>query len=164
MNRFLLLLFAFYFTIPGQAQTGDIPEGSCGLLFTYDGSGNRIKREYVCNNGGASPGGRIMNTPIDSSEKKGDPIAVATLKGEIVFENIEALYPNPTTGTFTIRFMTPVENGTVFITDVTGKVLQRVIGNGYQLHFDLSGAAAGVYYVQIKTREGKTITKKVVKQ
>ena len=29
----------------------EIPVGSCGLLMTYDAAGNRIKREYYCNNG-----------------------------------------------------------------------------------------------------------------
>ena len=107
----------------------EIPVGSCGLLMTYDAAGNRIKREYYCNNGS----NRIAAPAVAQQEN-------AASAG---FEEVDALYPNPTTGRFYITFSKAIDNAIIQVLDVNGKVVQRVKGSGTRLKFDLSGQPGG---------------------
>ena len=81
----------------------------------------------------------------------------------IEFQYIDALYPNPTTGKFSITFSKELKNAKVFITDINGKVISSFKANGYKINFDLSAVASGVYFVRIDDA-GNVISKKVVKQ
>ncbi len=132
-----------------QSLAQEIPVGSCGLLMTYDAAGNRIKREYYCNNGSSR-----ITAPELAKEQE------AASAG---FEEVDALYPNPTTGKFYIRFSKPLDNSVIQILDVTGKVLQQLKGSGSRVELDLSARPGGTYFVLIKS-DGTVINKKVVKQ
>lgn len=79
------------------------------------------------------------------------------------FQQIEALYPNPTTSKFSVTFSKALNNTTIYVLDAAGKTIMTVKARGYKADFDLAGKAAGVYYVHIE-ENGKIITKKVVKQ
>lgn len=138
----LFLLFSL------QATAQEIPIGSCGLLMTYDAIGNRIKREYYCNNGS----NRISNPELVRQQE-------AASAG---FEEVDALYPNPTTGKFFITFSKAIDNATIQVVDVNGKTVQRVKGSGTRLEFDLSGQPGGTYFIIIRTGE-TVINKKVIK-
>lgn len=141
----LLILFSF---TAGFAQ--QIPVGSCGIVHIYDASGNRTKRIYFCNNGSDPYPQRAALTSLGN--------AVST-----EFEEVDALYPNPTTGKFVVTFSKALDNASVLIVDESGKIINRVNARGTKVDFDLSKQAAGVYYVRIE-QDGKTITKKVIKQ
>lgn len=143
----LILLFTGGFAI-GQT----IPPGSCGLLYTYDAAGNRTKQEYFCNNTSGPIDMRIAQTNA--------PTAVE--KEETGFAKVDALYPNPTTGRFTVRFAKDLNNTQILITDINGRIIQQVMGNGSMVEFDLSNQAAGVYYVVVRTGK-ESITQKVIK-
>lgn len=138
----LLLLFSL------QVTAQEIPSGSCGLLMTYDAAGNRIKREYYCNNGS----NRIANPELAKQEE-------AASAG---FEEVDALYPNPTTGKFYIAFSKAIDNATIQVLDVNGKVVQQVKGSGTRLEFDLSKQPSGTYFILIHTN-GVIINKKVIR-
>ncbi|MCO5238167.1 MAG: T9SS type A sorting domain-containing protein [Chitinophagaceae bacterium] len=131
-----------------QTFSQEIPSGSCGLLMTYDAAGNRIKREYYCNNSS----NRIANPELAKQQE-------AASAG---FEEVEALYPNPTTGKFYITFSKAIDNAAVQVVDVNGKTVQRVKGSGTRLEFDLSGQPGGTYFIIIRTGE-TVINKKVIK-
>ena len=124
-----------------------LPLGTCGIVNTYDASGNRLRRVYFCNNGQPYPTKAVKQEEGTTED----------------FQQIDALYPNPTTGTFFITFSKKLEKAKVMLTDINGKVLQQTTGNGYQLTFDLYGRANGVYFVRIEDN-GLIITKKVIKQ
>ena len=79
------------------------------------------------------------------------------------FQPVDALYPNPTTGVFFITFSKALANASIFITDNNGKTVKQYKSSGYKLTCDLSMLAAGIYFVRIE-ENGKTITKKVIKQ
>lgn len=143
--KILIPLFLF-FCLGTAAQ--EIPAGSCGLLMTYDAAGNRIKREYYCNNGS----NRISNPELAKQQE-------AAGAG---FEEVDALYPNPTTGKFYITFSKAIDNATVQIIDVNGKVVQRVRGSSTRLEFDLSSQPGGTYFIIIQTAR-TMINKKVIK-
>ncbi|HRN55945.1 MAG TPA: T9SS type A sorting domain-containing protein [Agriterribacter sp.] len=146
MIKYLLTIVITLFTLFSFAQ--EIPVGSCGLLMTYDAAGNRIKREYYCNNSS----NRISNPELAKQQE-------AANAG---FEEVDALYPNPTTGKFYITFSKAVDNATVQIVDANGKVVQRLKGSGTRLEFDLSSQPGGTYFIIIQTA-GTVINKKVIK-
>jgi len=63
MNKYITSLLLSFVTIAAFAQ--EIPSGSCGLLMTYDAAGNRIKKEYYCNNGS----NRIANPELAKQQE-----------------------------------------------------------------------------------------------
>lgn len=146
-NKILLLsVIALLSAFDGMAQ--QLPLGTCGIVCTYDAAGNRLKRVYFCNNG---------IDPYPTKTQKVPPHETTE------YQMVDALYPNPTTGKFSVTFSKPLQNANVGIFDNNGKVLARFKGNGNLIQFDLSLYAAGVYYIRVE-ENGKTISKKVVKQ
>ncbi len=144
-NKFILCAIILLFTFSGFAQ--QLPLNSCGIVHTYDASGNRLKRIYFCNNG-------VDPYPTRASQTN-------SVTEEI--QLIDALYPNPTSGKFSVIFSKPLENASVFVTDVNGKAVQQFKASGNKVDFNLSSEAAGTYFMKINDARN-TIMKKVVKQ
>ncbi|MFN8290802.1 MAG: T9SS type A sorting domain-containing protein [Chitinophagaceae bacterium] len=134
-------------SVSGFAQ--QLPIGSCGIVCTYDAAGNRLKRVYFCNNG-TDPYPRIQQQQ-------------ATEGQTTEYQPVDALYPNPTSGKFTVTFSKSLTDAAISIMDNNGKVVARFKASGYMVEFDLSPYAAGIYYIRIE-EDGKAISKKVVKQ
>jgi endo-1,4-beta-D-glucanase Y len=86
--------------------------------------------------------------------------ANATLKSETFqkdsFETI--LYPNPSSGNFTI--MAPVESE-IKIIDAQGKIVVDQKMNSNSIQLNLKNQATGTYIIQIK-KEGETVVKKLI--
>lgn len=146
MKKTVLLVFAIIIGLVSYAQ--QLPLGSCGIVCTYDASGNRLRRVYFCNNG---------VDPYPVRQKQEEVIALKE------FLLVEALYPNPTTGKFYVMFSRELKNAKVTLTDIHGKVIQQFFGSGHKLNFDLYGVANGVYMVRIEDND-LVVTKKVIKQ
>jgi hypothetical protein len=140
-RKLIVTTIILCFAITGFAQ--QLPWGACGIVNTYDSAGNRLKRVYFCNNG--------------------DPYPQKNQQEIMEFEMVDALYPNPTTGKFSITFSKPLQNASILVTDVNGKPIRQFKANGSKVDFDLSAVAAGVYFVRIQ-EENKIISKKVIKQ
>jgi hypothetical protein len=109
---------------------------------------HHTKRVYFCNNGSDPYPARKANQQTGISEE---------------FQYVDALYPNPTSGRFSITFSKSLKDAEVFLTDYNGRVIQQFRATGNKVDFDLSSVSAGVYFVRINDN-GNTITKKVVKQ
>lgn len=152
MKRKILFLIVGLVT-SALCYSQQLPVGTCGLVYTYDASGNRLKRMYFCNNGA---------DPYPTRKAPSD-IAIKPLQETEETQIVDALYPNPTTGLFFITFSKELKNAKVFLMDISGKVVQQMVGNGYKLSFDLSNFASGTYIVRIEDK-GLVITKKVIKQ
>ena len=136
-----------------SAFAQQIPVGSCGIVNIYDAAGNRTKRTYFCNNG---------SNPYPQ-RPAGESAIVATAAVSTDFHEVDALYPNPTSGKFTITFSNTLDNATIHLLDANGKAIKQVKTGGTKIEFDLSAQASGVYYIRIK-QDGKTLMKQVVKQ
>ncbi|MBW7893369.1 MAG: T9SS type A sorting domain-containing protein [Chitinophagaceae bacterium] len=145
LKKILTPILLFYSL---QLFSQEIPSGSCGLLMTYDAAGNRTKRQYYCNN---------SSNRISASELAKTEDAAST-----DFEEVDALYPNPTTGKFYITFSKAIDNAIIQVLDVNGKIVQQLKGNGTRLELDLSNQPSGTYFILIKSN-GKIINKKVLK-
>lgn len=148
---FLMILSMLF----GSGFAQQIPVGSCGIVNIYDAAGNRTKRTYFCNNG---------SNPYPQRAAPATPKTAVSVTSETTeFQEVDALYPNPTTGKFSVTFSNALDKTTIHILDEGGKIISRVKAKGYKVDFDLSGRAAGIYYVRIE-ENGNIITKKVVKQ
>jgi len=151
-NKTILTAIILLLSLSLSAQ--QIPVGSCGIANIYDAAGNRTKRTYFCNNG----------TNPYPQRSAGQQVATAELVKEITeFQEVNALYPNPTTGRFSVSFSKALDRATIHILDEAGKIIVRVNAMGYRVDFDLSSNAAGIYFVRIE-ENGKIITQKVVKK
>ena len=122
--------------------------GACGIVCTYDASSNRLKRVYFCNNGTDPYPTRVAQDAAKTTEE---------------IQQVDALYPNPTTGKFVVTFSRALNKATVYIVDVSGKTVSRFAANGNTIEFDLSSSPAGIYFIRIDDAGNKLI-KKVVKQ
>lgn len=147
MKKKILFVVAILFSIV-DVYGQQLPVGTCGIVCTYDASGNRLRRVYFCNNDVDQYPTKIVKQDVNTTNE---------------FQQVDALYPNPTSGKFFISFSKKLEKAKVFLTDANGKVLQQFIGDGYRLTFDLYGRANGVYFIRIEDK-GLVITKKVIKQ
>lgn len=145
-KKIILFFFVALSALTGFAQ--QIPLNSCGIVYTYDASGNRLKRVYFCNNGVDPYPARSKKEELTTTEE---------------FQAVDALYPNPTSGKFSITFSKALKNAAILLSDVTGKTVMQFKASGHKINFDLSSLAAGVYYVKVDSA-GNIITKKVVKQ
>jgi hypothetical protein len=78
--------------------------------------------------------------------------------------NLVNIYPNPNTGQFFIKLDLNKENYSVKIMDVTGQIIySKTELSKSKLVVDLNTIANGLYFVEVKTSEGKT-TKKILIQ
>lgn len=154
----LLIFVACGFSAIGQ----QLPVNTCGIVHVYDASGNRLKRIYFCNNGSDPYPSRQASAASAVSYLTGKPEDKKT--GEsFAFQQIDALYPNPTTGKFSIIFTKTLQNASIQITDINGKTIRQMKASGYKVDFDVSAQAKGVYFIKIND-VGNVIVQKVIKQ
>ena len=73
-----------------------------------------------------------------------------------------ALYPNPTTGIFTIELTNGLTKN-IQITDITGRVVINQTTNEDLINLNVSNLANGVYYVKVLSN-GESEVMKIVKQ
>ncbi len=103
-----------------------------------------------------------MNNTIITATVVTDTQTVAKqVRSEVI--QVDALYPNPTTGQFTVRLVKPLQNATVIIMDILGHIVSRREENGSILHYDLSKQSTGIYILKIDQGEQK-VTMKIIKR
>jgi hypothetical protein len=117
-QKLIVTVIALFFAVAGFAQ--QLPWGTCGIVNVYDGAGNRTKRVYFCNNGDPYP-------------SKQNPSNAEVME----YQMVDALYPNPTTGKFSVTFSKPLQNAIISVTDVNGKPIQKFNASGDKVDFDL---------------------------
>lgn len=77
--------------------------------------------------------------------------------------NLISIYPNPTDGIFTIDFGNLNENKTIFIFDVSGKLVNQFSTLKVKTEVNMHGFAKGIYFLNIQTSQGIVNTKIVLK-
>lgn len=138
MKTIFITLFLFIAIHLSYGQ--NIPQGSCGVMFTYDNGGNRIKREYLC------PAARIA--------------APAVLEKDI--EKIETAYPNPSDGNVTLYFSQGLDGATITVMDVNGNIIRQLKGGGTKLNIDLTNKPNGIYIIRVDKKD-EMVIKRIVK-
>lgn len=148
MTRLYLFWACLFVSLAGMAQS--LPANTCGIVYAYDAAGNRTQRQYLCNND--VPGTNYV--PLDARAK--------ALDKDPAVQQVATLYPNPTTGRFTLSFTKPLDKALVTIVDAAGRTVQQGHYSGRTVEFDLSKVAGGLYVLQILDGSN-VITQKVVK-
>lgn len=160
LKKIIFAILVCLFTSQIFAQ--QIPVGMCGIVYIYDANGARIKRTYFCNNG-TDPYPTARATESFAKDSTNKNITSEEDKTTSMFEKIDAIFPNPTTGKFSVTFSSKLVNAKIAIIDAQGKVVYQAIGNGNKMDFDLSLFAAGIFYVTVN-ENGKIISQKIIKQ
>lgn len=87
---------------------------------------------------------------------------------EATAENNLTVYPNPTTGLFSLNLEKAKGNYTFQIIDIKGQVLHseniEVIGTTFNTQFDLSNYAKGMYYLRVIGENNESINKMISKE
>lgn len=111
------------------------------------------KKSYSCSYGGTL---RSFQDEDDDMMINGEDLVEESISDRIL------LYPNPSTGEFTIVFGEKSEgSNSVIITDLTGKVIWTADGLGSEVSIDLSDKAKGVYIVKT-IANGNVRTEKLI--
>ncbi len=133
----------------------------CFVKYTYDDSGNRIKREFVCEedpitNGQYYPTGIVVEGPDenDNTTSSGNNATMIALLDTTTQDTLSAdlytlIYPNPNAGIFWIDFKQEVSGARVYILDDLGQMVLRTETDDILTHIDISQHSPGTYFVVI---------------
>jgi hypothetical protein len=138
------------------SQGISVNPSDCGLTYGYDAAGNRIIRFIVSCTGLES---HKTDETSDTTSQQSGHSAKDTLFSEIEVN----LYPNPTSGKFTLDFNQPLNFVQVVVINNNGQIMLTVKTAGQQIPIDISSFSAGVYYVKLYTTK-KEFAKIVVKK
>lgn len=141
---FLLGLLFFVISLKGQQLSYE---------FSYDNTGNRIRRTVIQLNGREA-----TDTLTDNGKN-----APCTLEETLADGTAMTIYPNPTAGS--VRFERSCDNGLgeFLLTDLTGKPLEQGNCGSNTLTLDLSNRAPGIYLLLL-FQDGKARHYKIIKQ
>jgi Secretion system C-terminal sorting domain len=142
MKQLLFINLLCIYAIQMNAQT------ECYIKYTYDDSGNRIKREFICAARDTLP----PYNPIGLRKPK-------PMQSDI-FE--ASVYPNPSTGFYTVALNQISQEAYLQIINYAGQqVLAKKILS-LKTEIDITNLANGMYTFVIKTSLG-AVNKRVVK-
>jgi Secretion system C-terminal sorting domain len=136
--------------------TGNNPWGnenleiSDKLMTTIGASGNFTASLSNCNSDGWVTGAQLIALECNFTTSVSQNLSAATF----------SLTPNPTEGVFQISLSQP-EAGSYQITNSLGQIVRSAQFNRQISQIDLSGEAAGLYFIQVMTQQGIT-TKKLL--
>jgi hypothetical protein len=141
------------------------------FYYYYDDNGNRVYREYifVCPTGPPTESGRMANpdslfakAQTDTLLKSKTDNSVKTLSNDEIIE-LRKVYPNPTSGNFIVQLSRFVPYVQFQVYDIYGNVLLNDSFSGIEWNIDISLLPTGEYTLVIRTKDGKTYNKKIVK-
>lgn len=139
----------------------------------FTSSGFNFLNHVYYDNGKILYAGRIDDTFIYNSGQNtiinnaGDAIFAETedisLTVETYLEEFVSIYPNPTTKTVYVSFENTVDNVELLLINVQGQIISKKVFNKL-LHTVLElPDALGIYFLNIKTKEGQTTVKLIKK-
>lgn len=119
------------------------------IVFSYDDSGNQIKREFT-----------IASDPLTGKESPEDNPLSEQLSGKIF------IYPNPTRGLFYIEWENEITQQVIMVEVLsTNAVVQthRINSSVNQLQVDITSGRSGIYFVQFTFIDGSMLSQKIIK-
>jgi hypothetical protein len=122
--------------------------------YSYDNAGNRILRKIIVLPPAPPPG--------QSAKYSAQSASIDTVGG-ILFK----IYPNPTEGLVIIQSdenFRALENKTITVYDVNGKILLKKEYNSSEEHIDLSNQEPGSYFVKITASNGYNAEWKIIRK
>ena len=116
------------------------------IKFSYDDSGNRIKRDTIV----VIPGKKapVAAAQISQNNQQALLDTVSANKAEVSTSDIALVYPNPTYGLININ-LSAFENGTYQLYDILGKEIQKGVFTSSQTIIDISNEGSGQFILVI---------------
>ncbi len=149
MKNITCLVTILFFSLVAFSQTNPLP---CYIKYTYDASGNRINRKFIC----APVDDPCTNCPLPQ-------IAVQNAESQSSTDMIDyKVYPNPGSGLFFIQFQNIKTEAGMYVYNSLGQIIYAKVAIEDNDSVDLSKQPSGLYYFVLKTN-GKLINKSVVK-
>ena len=154
-------------SIPLIDNTGNFIESIIIPLFPYD-AGTDSGADYASPNIDTDPADPISSlqgiTPFSSQS-----IGTLTISLEMVLSTPDTslsefkVYPNPSSGLFTIRSGEMLLNQKATLYTMTGIQVRTFMLTSRQQQLDLSALSAGIYFLEIITQNGRKAVQKLVK-
>jgi len=137
-------------TISGGGTTGTVE-----WTTNWEGTATiRIKGiNEECGEGEFSEGFEVICSICTGISEYGDQVGIH-------------VYPNPSTGQFTVKFENNIGVTKVIVVNMLNEALfesSTEIVNGNAVHFDLSNYAEGVYFIRIKTANSEQVRKIIIR-
>jgi Secretion system C-terminal sorting domain len=147
MKKLLVIIIAVGVTANMLAQSNP-----CYIKYTYDASGNRIKREFIC-----APADSIVAGGGDS-KRLANTINIAPISSNFDF----SITPNPANNqiVITLSNSTAINKASIF-NNLGQEVINFTITSALQ-PIDVSSLSAGMYYAVLQS-DTKKMIKKFVK-
>lgn len=79
-------------------------------------------------------------------------------------EKMFAIYPNPSTGIFTIEVEKNIKQYNIDIFSSDGRVIYQTLSKDTKQSVDISNVPSGLYLVIVSTQEGKRYSQKIIKK
>jgi hypothetical protein len=153
-----------YITHKATGTTGTTGFHTWTFNWTAPATGNGPVTFYgafnITNNDGNNTGDSIVTSTIVVTEKT--TTGIKELKD---ISNLISVYPNPTTNNFFVsNSLNETENMTVNISDMNGKLVQKIQNvNGSKSSINIDDLAKGFYFLRIETSRGDVL-KKIIKE
>ena len=179
MKKLIIISIVLLSAIIAKAQTNQGAGISTSFTYTYDANGNRIIREFVINNPPQSPLAPdslvdiVNNAEIimpDVSQNNADTAKISDSDNGKPFESALgerkiSIYPNPTKGELRVDIsnFNPESKGTIYIVDMSGKVVYQNTNITASNVIDISHTARTTYVLRLVI-DGKSKEWVVVKQ
>jgi hypothetical protein len=141
----------------GNTLTASCTTSGCNYQWYYNNGLNGNSNSTTCIGSGNY---YVVITDVNGCSATSSTLPVTCTVGinEATENNLFSVYPNPTSGKFTIQASQTLINATIFVTNILGeKVFQSAnqhIGTLSNLQIDLSSQPNGVYFLNIKTSDG----------
>jgi len=65
------------------------------------------------------------------------------------------IFPNPASGKITIQGSFEKEPAAISLSDLSGRIIRTGVQTGESTEFNVSGIAAGLYYLHLHNKSGK---------
>jgi len=151
----------------GVEPNGALIQASDGLLYgmTIRGGNNNFGTIFNYNISTETEVDIHDFTGIDGEYPNGNLLEVDSTTGinklSLINNNI-SIYPNPTSGQFTIKTIANQNGYTVNIYNIVGENIYQSVLNNTQTEINLTAQPDGMYFVYLKSDEGVEVEKVVV--
>lgn len=89
--------------------------------------------------------------------RNNNDISIVTGLKPLLSDKEFSVYPNPSSGLFTLRFSLPVENGRVELFNAQGKEVSASAANGNLVSLNADKMTSGLYLLRVKNAEGRLL-------
>ncbi len=136
----------------------------CFIKYTYDAAGNRIHREFVCEEDHTPDEPENPDAGGGTTTSGGNETMLAQGQDTILTSTYTLVYPNPNSGDFWVEFKDnnsdEITNRKIYILDIEGKLIMELSTTDKKQKIELTHVSAGNYFVAINDGQ-KTESHKV---